>query len=380
MEPTLSKSHGENPVRLLHFETLEPRCPKCRLEMIDVEPLTLAHIEIQQADHIIEGYLRCPNRYCGLEYPIVDGVPIIVNHIQQFINNHLYSITARNDFGLAIESLLGDATGPQNPYNIARHQVSCFAWDHYSDLAPAETLAASEGENEVRVFQPGGAVKCLNAGIGLLKKPPIPPIIDIGCSVGRTTFELAQNYQGLTLGIDINIWALRVAQRILRENQLIFPLRRVGLVFDRYAFEVNFAYQEQVDFWACDVLSLPFLDESFQMASALNVFDVVTAPRQLLTSIRNVLHEGGQAVIATPYDWLPPVPVENWVGGISQRGPDGGASEVRMRDMLMNHHAPKAVENLAIIGEIEHHPWYFRVHSRHTIAYDSHIIACEKKF
>lgn len=38
----------------------------------------------------------------------------------------------------------------------------------------------------------------------------------------------------------------------------------------------------------------------------------------------------------------------------------------------------QAIQNLSLVGEIENHPWYVRVHNRRTACYDTHIIACRK--
>ncbi len=360
-------------MRIIHFESLKPVCPHCKITHFDMLPLRIANVIHQTKDCIMEGNLICSNKHCQLEFPIIDGIPIIVSHIKQYLNDNLLQITARNDFSLVIESMLGDALGPEAAFNNIRHFASSFSWDHYADKAP-------NGEFGINQPKPthSGAVDCLNTGLALFKEKPRPPFIDMGCAVGRTTFEIAEQYAGLTLGIDINFWMLRMAQRVLRENTISFPLKQLGITYERHQYQVNFKHQEQVDFWACDALALPFEDETFHFASALNVLDIISSPQELLLSIRNILHNGGSAVLATPYDWLPRVPVNNWIGGHSQRAADQGASDQILKKMLSDFHHPQAIEHLTLVGDIENHPWNFREHSRRTTCYHNHILACKK--
>ena len=205
-----------------------------------------------------------------------------------------------------------------------------------------------------------------------------PPAIDIGCSVGRIAFELANRYQGLTLGIDVNFSMLRTAQRVLREGLVQYPLKRIGIVYDRQEFKVSFDNASLVDFWACDALALPFTDDTFGFVSGLNVFDSVTSPRDLLASIGSILSPGGAAVLATPYDWSSAAtPVETWIGGHSQRGPDRGSAEPLLRKLLTSGAHPQSIPELSLIEEIANFPWAVRVHERSTILYKTHIIAAK---
>jgi SAM-dependent methyltransferase/uncharacterized protein YbaR (Trm112 family) len=360
-------------MRIAHFETLKPVCPRCKAERQSISPLTIANVASQQDDLIIEGMLRCSDKRCLMQYPIIDGIPIIFNNIRQYINENFYHISVRSDLSSMSEAVLGDMAGPGSEFNRMRHYMSLYCWDHYGDKAP---------EGEFSHMSPrtssGSLVNCLNAGMTLLKNKPRAPMIDIGCAVGRCTFELAANKPGLVLGIDLNFSLLRIAQRILRENRITFPLKRSGVVYDRHEYDVVFENKECVDFWACDALAPPFEDDSFHFANCLNVFDAVSAPRMLLASIRNILSASGNAILATPYDWTPPTPMQNWVGGHSQFGPEGGAPEPLVRQMLSPQENPQAINNLSLVGEIEHHPWDLRVHNRHSASYSVHIFACEK--
>jgi SAM-dependent methyltransferase/uncharacterized protein YbaR (Trm112 family) len=363
-------------LRLGHFEALKPVCPRCRTERQILAPLTLATILKQEEDHIIEGVLHCSDAACQMEYPIIDGIPIIVPYVRKYLSDNLPHIHARDDLSETIESIIGDGVGPGTFLDSSRQHLSSYAWDHYNDLNPEKS------PDEFPIALPSGSsiVDCLEAGLQLIENNSDvkigSPVIDIGCSVGRTAFELAGKYQALTLGIDVNFSMLRVAHKVLQEGIVQYPLKRIGIVYDRQEFKVEFANSNLVDFWACDALALPFAENSFDFASGFNVFDSVTSPRDLLVSIGHVLTPSGSALLATPYDWSPAAtPLETWIGGHSQRGPDHGAAEPLLRKLLTAGSHPQSVSNLSLTGEIPNHPWLVRVHERSQTLYRTHILA-----
>src|SRR5690606_26253462 len=125
-------------------------------------------------------------------------------------------------------------------------------------------------------------VDVLERGLELAGPLPEGSTLDVGCSMGRPAFELAERRAGLVLGVDLNFAMLRVASRALREGVARYPRRRVGLVYDRREVPLSFPGAERVDFWACDALALPFADDTFALATSFNVLDCVVDPRDHL--------------------------------------------------------------------------------------------------
>ena len=352
-------------MRRRHFDALQPICPRCALDGRAASPLVLASVVAGSDDFIREGLLHCGCDDCRLEFPIIDGVPIIVPDVRGYIANNINQIHRRAGLSDEIEGLLGDALGPGSDLDQTRQHLSIYCWGHYGDLDPAEQPDD----------KPGSIVHCLTQGFSL-PIDPAAPALDLGCSVGRTTFELAQRIDGLALGIDLNFAMLKTAQNVLQSERLSYPRRRLGLVSDRREFSVRMPARELTDFWACDTLALPFAAGQFGTVLAMNLLDCVVSPRDLLAAIRSMLREGGSALIATPYDWSPnATPVEAWIGGHSQRGPNEGAAEPLLRALLTPAAHPQSVTGLAIAGEIENLPWLTRLHERSTVAYSTHLVA-----
>ena len=360
-------------MRLTHFESLQPVCPHCKQQHQHNTPLILATILQQEGDHIIEAVLHCSDQNCQMEYPVIDGIPIIIADIRQYLSENFYHINARDDFSAVIESILGDAAGPATYQDSIRQQLSTYSWDHYADLDPEEEV------NSTSNLQPGGIVRFLSKGLSLSPGMLQTPAIDIGCSIGRSCFELAKTGSGPVLGVDMNFPMLKIAQKILRSGHVSYPRRRTGIVYDRREFDVNFEHTNQVDFWCCDGMNLPFKDASFALVTGLNVIDSVASPVQLLHEIRRVLKDQGQTLLATPYDWSQAVtPLESWIGGHSQRGDYNGASEPMLRTLFTPGEHQQSLDDMHILAEIDNFPWHTRLHERSNVHYQTHLLVAQK--
>jgi len=95
-----------------------------------------------------------------------------------------------------------------------------------------------------------------------------------------------------------------------------------------------------------------------------------------LNDIGRVLENSGLALLALPYDWTATVtPVENWLGGHSQRGPHGGAAEPLLRRLLTVEGGSAGLE---LVTEVASVPWHVRLHDRSVMYYDSHLVVARR--
>lgn len=358
-------------MRLSHFETLRPICPVCREPDGTGSRLNIAAVYRERGEHILEAILHCSNAGCQREYPVLDGIPILLANIRQFVSEHPLRLLLREDVSAEIESLVGDCLGPSSDFDTVRQQVSAYAWEHYGEFDMDEPV----GDDTRR----GTLLEALSAGLGVAGMPAVGPRIDLGCAAGRGTFALAEGTEELVLGVDLHFPMLRLAQQALTTGTIRYSRRRVGLVYDRREFAVPFADRTNVDFWCCDAVSLPFVPGSFAIATGMNLLDSVYAPRELLTSLATNLAPGGRAVLATPYDWSPAAtPVESWLGGHSQRSPHRGASEAVVRALLSEGGSPSSIPGLRIVAERDGLPWEIRLHERGTMRYRLDLLVLER--
>jgi SAM-dependent methyltransferase/uncharacterized protein YbaR (Trm112 family) len=352
-------------LRRQHFEELRPICPRCALDGRGQNELQISAVYSQSGDIIVSGIIRCPERACRMSYPVLDGVPVIVPNVAEYIANSQAQIMRREPLHDDLQGLLGDAIGPGTEFDQTRQYLSIYCWGHYADLDPAEQPKQARSAVSTLLDD------CAVAALGLSG-----PAIDLGCSVGRSSFELAAYTRGLVLGVDLNFAMLRLGQAVLMRKQLNYERRRIGIVFDRREFPVELPSADSVDFWACDVLALPFRGGAFGSALALNVLDCVTAPRDMLAVLRALLVEGGVALVCTPFDWTPgATPVGNWIGGHSQSGRDKGAAEPMMEELLSVASNANSVAGFAITDTISAARWVTRLHDRSTVHYQVYAMA-----
>lgn len=356
-------------MKRLHFEALGPVCPVCRGAGRGEQPLAVGQVVHENNADVLEGILRCTGPTCLREYPIIDGVPILVADLRGYVTGQVDQITARDDLSAVMESLIGDCCGPGSPYVTTREHLSAYAWDHYADLDPSETGDAPA---------PGSARRVLKHGLDLASPVPGGPVIDVGCSVGRTSFELAAVSDELVLGVDLSFSMLQVARRVVRNGRVRYPRRRVGVVYEQRDFQAEFDCHERVDFWACDATALPFPPGTFGLSTSLNVVDCVQSPVDALREQIRVMVPGGRALVTTPYDWSPgATPMEAWLGGHSQRGEGGGASEPVLRALLTPESHPASLAGVRLVAEIQRLAWQVRLHDRSVMTYDVHVAVAE---
>ncbi len=342
-----------------HFSAFAPTCPACR----HGEPLVIGSVESEQHGDIEFGTLHCPSPACQCEYPIVDFIPVIVPDLAALMAQRGVDFFARADLPASVESLLGDALGPDGWFDVLRQGFSTYGWDAYGDLGPDHSPPG---------IKPGAARRCLERLLHLGDVPACGTrALDLGCGGGRTSFVLAAHMPGaLVLGVDTNFGLLRIA-RAAAGGRVRYPLRRIGLAYDRQDFAVSLPAAERVDFWAMDALALPLPAASMDVVAALNLLDCVADPRLLLTAVAALLGPGSRLLLATPFDWSARATrVENWIGGHSQRAPHEGSAE-RLLAALLADAAPR----LSVLASESAFAWHTRLHARSSVQYLAYLLA-----
>ncbi len=358
-------------MKTCHFEAFAPRCPVCLRAGRAPGPLALAHIGARTGADIIDGTLLCPA--CQHEYPVLDGIPVIVPDLTKLLSERGIELMMRDGIDPVLESLVGDAIGPDSWFDSIRQMQSTYGWDGYADLDLLET-PARDGP------RPGAALRCLLRLLDLARpgEPEVRYVLDLGCAAGRTSIALAERHPAaLVLGLDLNLGLLRLA-RGAAGGVVSYPRRRIGLVYDRRRFDVSLPGAPRVDFWACDATCLPLPAGQADLCAALNLIDCVANPRALLESLARATRPGGSILLSTPYDWSSraTAPVA-WLGGHSQRAPHAGAGEAFLQALIAGP-PEHAVAGLTLVGEDDGFAWQTRLHDRSAVHYRSHLLALRR--
>ncbi|MGB0682300.1 MAG: methyltransferase domain-containing protein [Magnetovibrionaceae bacterium] len=339
-------------------------------------PLLEGPVEARQGDHVLEGALIGSHPDLPMEYPVLNGLPVLMCDVGTYLTDNQVALMAPlfgdAAWGAVAQGRFGDALGPGTAFDQIRQNLSTYAWEGYGAHDPAE-----EASTDPQRLEPGSLKALIDRGFDLLGEVRGPGL-DLGSAVGAGTFHLAERLDGPVVGLDASIAMSRLAASILRTGEVRYPRRRVGLVYDERRFSFRSPARERVDFWLGDALNAPFADGTFGTIQALNILDCVQDPAGLLLEIERLLMPGGKALIASPYDWSPgATPTAAWIGGHSQRGQDRGATEPLLARLLGGQH-PRAATGLKIIGQVNDQPWNARMHDRSVVCYTTQVIAVQK--
>lgn len=334
-----------------HFDRLKPVCPVCRVTHSVESPLRIGAVGKQLGDEILEGSLICSNPHCQREYLILDGIPIVLADPSSWFNQQILGILKRVDLSPFMQSLLGDLSGASSPLDRDRGNNAIYADGHWNPTAPA-------------------FLNFFDRAAGLLPSLSSGPSLDIGCSVGRGTLEVARRTQDLTVSLDLNFSMLRLAQRIRLTGQADYERRRVGLVFDSVSCTVADYPTENASFWCADISILPFPNATFRNMTALNMLDCAPSPLGLLLEMSRTLAPGHYALLTTPFDWaVGASQPADWIGGHSQRSSPHQGSSVDELPRFLAH------AGLEITGEAQDISWRLRLHERSVTEYSVHAVA-----
>jgi SAM-dependent methyltransferase len=322
---------------------------------------------------VLEGMLQCPAEACMREHPIIDGIPMIVDDIRSYVLGQFGQMAQRDDLSATMRGLIGDCLGPDSEFERNRYHLSTYGRSHYGDLDPDLPLARERC-----------LVGLFDRGVSMLDARPAAEIgsgvwLDIGCSVGRTTFEMAAHTCDLVVGVDLNFGMLRMARQVARQGRVRHPLRQGGIVYRERDFAVDLRGRAQAEFWACDAMALPFANRNFAGALSFNITDCVPSPVAHLMELGRVLGHDAQAIVTTPYDWSSnATPLANWIGGHSQRSNNAGQSTRELRRVLSEDAQPEHDTRMVVAREEENVPWYVYVHERATMEYRVHVVVTRR--
>jgi putative 4-mercaptohistidine N1-methyltranferase len=203
------------------------------------------------------------------------------------------------------------------------------ASDFYeTERALAEYLLFHYGSAEQVLpwaFGPASALhypaRCVSECVEIARLPGQARALDLGCAVGRSTFELARHCSEV-VGIDYSHRFIEVARHLqqhgsmpyayVEEGQLTTPAMAVvpaGIARSRVTFEQGDALALRPNLGAFDVVLLA------------NLVDRLREPRRCLESLPNFVRPGGQLILTTPCTWLEDYTARtHWLGGFEQDG------------------------------------------------------------
>ena len=176
----------------------------------------------------------------------------------------------------------------------------------------------------VKFGVPNFSAQLVNICLQFMADRPKNRALDLGCAVGRSSFELARHFNFVT-GIDFSARFIRIAHQLQEKGVTHYQLPEEGEIVSFHETRLSdFGLSENLDkieFVQGDAHNLKPQFTGYDLVLAANLLDRLYDPSHFLSSIHERINPGGLLVLASPYTWLEEFTrKENWVGGIRLAG------------------------------------------------------------
>lgn len=148
--------------------------------------------------------------------------------------------------------------------------------------------------------------------------------LDIGCSVGRAAFELAESFTAVD-ALDFSARFVQVGAQLQRSGKLLYERTEEGELFslqERTLEQMGLSGScEHINFMQQDATNMKPVFTGYDLVVAANLIDRLYDPAAFLRDIPSRMNAGGILLIASPYTWLEEfTKKENWLGGFKRDG------------------------------------------------------------
>lgn len=165
---------------------------------------------------------------------------------------------------------------------------------------------------------------CAQLCIEFMGKRPRRKALDLGCAVGRSSFDLAKGFDTV-VGIDLSSRFVDAANRLKGGETLPYFLHDEGELGRTVEVSLNTPEFEnlksRVQFEVGDACQLGSEHTQYDLIFAGNLIDRVNNPSAFLNDLAHRVVPGGLLVISSPYTLLTEyTPRQNWIGGLAVNG------------------------------------------------------------
>ncbi len=227
-----------------------------------------------------------------------------------------------------------------NPYETEK-LVGEYLLFHYGTAE--QILGSGPGPREALDF----AARLVDE---LLALPCGSRALDVGCAVGRSSFELARHCESVR-GIDFSQAFITAASRMKNGSASVRQTveGEIARAIEISAPTVN---PGEVEFETGDAMALRDELGDFDVVLAANLICRLPEPMRFLERLPTLVKSGGQLLLTTPFTWLEEfTPKSNWLGGRA----DGKRSFAALQEVLAPHFALEITKDL---------PFLIREHER----------------
>lgn len=171
---------------------------------------------------------------------------------------------------------------------------------------------------------PNYPARCAELCIEFMGSRPRRKALDLGCAVGRSSFDLARGFDKV-VGIDLSSRFIDAANRMQAGETLPYFLHdegELGRTVEVSLKQFDFSnIRNKVQFEVGDACNLGSDHTGYDLIFAGNLIDRVNNPAAFLNDLQHRIVPGGLLVISSPYTLLEEyTPKSNWIGGLQESG------------------------------------------------------------
>ncbi len=189
-----------------------------------------------------------------------------------------------------------------------------------------------------------------------LKDRSLRELLDVGCAVGRSSFELARYFDKVT-AVDFSARFIQTAIQMQKVKKLYYTMPQEGELYSYHQVsmpKVLSALSEKITFLQADACNLKPTLHGYDCVFASNLIDRLYDPEKFLNEMAKRLNEEGVLILTSPYTWLEEfTPKERWIGGYKEGGKNittlEGLEKILGKDfrLLGTHDIPFAIKETA---------------------------------
>lgn len=186
------------------------------------------------------------------------------------------------------------------------------------DVAISEYLEFHYGDEYFGV--PNFPAKIARIALSLSAGTEQKRALEIGCAVGRCSFELAKVFEDVT-AIDFSARFIKNAVLMKENGAVRYRIKTEGESYETKEvsaeeFGIDADVRQRVQFWQGDACNLKPHFKGYDLIVAANLIDRLYDPYRFLMDMHERLNDGGVLLLASPYSWDEAFTAKDrWLGG-----------------------------------------------------------------
>ena len=191
---------------------------------------------------------------------------------------------------------------------------------HYGDLTnsqmEAPTLAINATDNYL--------AECVKTTLEKIDTSGIERVLDLGCSVGRSSFELALHFNHVD-GIDFTARNIQHAFMLQEQGEARYTLEHQGEIMDFKDINISehafWGVKDKINFSQGDPCNIKPIYDNYDLVFCANLLESLNHPELFFSTIVSRINAGGYLVLSSNYDWGQDSKQDSqWLGGVKVNG------------------------------------------------------------